>query len=418
MSPASRSSVSGAALCLVLVVSCQALGSSHNLHLAVAGAIMDYLEPCGCGGQNAGGLARRAAMIAEQRCIWPDLALLDLGDLGQDPLRLPVITRSLAALGADALALGTSDLDRWEKLSPALTAAALAATSVVPLVGNEPPLAVPPRSLTVGPPRGPQLGVVSVAWGAWTRAQMVEATRAELDRLRQAHIEHLALAAHLSRADAERLLDALGDASQPDLLLLATDDNFPRPVFVRGRVTWVPVAHKGRSLSLITLRADGPPQVEQQLVGDGPRDPVVQGWVDAWFRDVKAGETRPATTTVASFPRVAACLPCHEPVVKAWRAHGHSRAVETLVARGRDVAGCLRCHDERLRRDGLRSEPGDRAVECASCHDGLTEHVAGKGQATKPDAARCETCHVAEHSPRWRYQDYLPTVARACRGVR
>ena len=390
-------------------------GEHRELRVAAAGLALDYLDPCNCGGQNAGGLARRAALVAELRRAWPGLVLLDVGDLGQDAQRLPVITRSLSAIGTDALALGSSDLDRWDRLAPALFAVGVAATSVTPLAGVGPQVAPPPRSLSVGPLDGPRLGVVAVAWGAWTRAQMIEATRAELERLRQGRADYVALVAHLSRTDAERLVDGLGDGAQPDLLLQATDDDAPRPAFLRGRVTWVPVAHKGRSLSLITLRLDRPPQVEQKLVAEGPRDPVVQGWVDAYFRDVRTGETRPATTVPASFPRVAQCLPCHEQAVKAWRAHPHARAVETIEARQRDVAGCLRCHDERLRRDGYRSEPGDRGVECASCHDGLAEHVRAKGKATKPATNHCETCHAKEHSPKWDFGVYVASVVRACR---
>jgi hypothetical protein len=162
--------------------------------------------------------------------------------------------------------------------------------------------------------------------------------------------------------------------------------------------------------------------VEQLLVTDGPRDPVVQGWVDAYYRRQREGEqaTAPQQTAGASFHRPAACLPCHAPAVTAWRQHAHARAVATLEAKERDVAACLRCHDERLRREGLRSPAADpdRGVECASCHDGLAEHVKGKGQATRPTAATCHACHTPEHSPKWDSAAYLAQVRAVCGGGR
>jgi hypothetical protein len=244
---------------------------------------------------------------------------------------------------------------------------------------------------------------------------MAAAVQSALQDIAAAHVDHVALVAHLPRADAEALLAMLPDRLQPELLLLATDDNLPAPAETRGGVTWVPMAHNGRSLSAITLEPGRPPRVEQRLVADGPRDAAVQAWIDAYFAQMQAGEAQPATDKPASFPRVAACRPCHGAVVEAWRGHPHARAVETLIAKQRDVAACLRCHDERLRRDGVRSGPGDRGVECASCHDGLPAHLAQPtSKATSPSVGLCRHCHDDEHSPHWSADTYLASVRAVC----
>jgi len=400
-----------ALLCALLALPAQDT-PTPPLHLAVTGLTLDYLEPCDCGGQNAGGLARRASLVAELRRMWPDLVLVDAGDLGQDPRRLPVTTRALAAMGVDAVALGSVDLDRWEVLAPLARERGLATCSVTPLVPGLTAEAAPAASQIVGAVGGPRLGLVSVAEGPLGGARLAAATRTELLSLRTQGVAYRALAAHLPLASAQRLVDALGDDAKPDVVFLATDANLPAPATVRDGVTWVPLAHKGRSLAAVTLAPGTAPVVAHTLVAAGPKDAQVQGWVDAYFAAVRAGEPPPATST-ATFPRPDACAECHQPAVEAWRRHPHARAVETLVARGRDVAACLRCHDERLRRDGVRSAHGPRGVECATCHDGLEAHLA-KAQS-KPTRLACDRCHTAEHSPRWQPDTYLWSVTDVCR---
>lgn len=90
----------------------------NTMALALTGLTEGYLEPCNCGGQRAGGLARRAAMVAQLRREHPSLVLIDVGDLldvvppNDDPQRLPVIGRTMAYLGVSLCALGGRDLAR------------------------------------------------------------------------------------------------------------------------------------------------------------------------------------------------------------------------------------------------------------------------------------------------------------------
>ncbi|MBI5833748.1 MAG: hypothetical protein HZB16_15750 [Armatimonadetes bacterium] len=382
------------------------------LHLAVIGLTLDYLEPCDCGGQNAGGLARRAALIAELRREWPDLVLVDAGDLGQDDQRLAVTTRALAAVGVDGIALGSVDLDRWATLAPLLRERGLAASSVTPLVPGLTTEPAPPASQIVAAVGGPRLGVVSVAEGLLSGARLAAATQAELLALRGQGAAYRLLVAHLPRATAERLVDALSPEARPDVVVLATDNDQPALARRREGVTWVLLAHKGRSLATMTLAPGAEPVVRHTLVATGEREALVQGWVDSYFAALRAGQA-PPPAGAASFPRPEACAKCHGAVVAAWQQHPHARAVATLEERKRDVAACLRCHDERLRRDGVRSAAGPRGVECASCHDKLAEHVARP--ESRPGRLACDRCHTAEHSPRWQAETYGRSVAEVCR---
>ncbi|MBI5834767.1 MAG: hypothetical protein HZB16_20905 [Armatimonadetes bacterium] len=199
------------------------------------------------------------------------------------------------------------------------------------------------------------------------------------------------------------------ETQRPRLVALATDDNQAAPGYDKLGATWVPIAQRGRSLSRVTLTAEGDlwrAEVVQKLILEGPRDAQVQGWVDAYYAALKAQ----ASAADASFPRPAQCLPCHEPVVKAWRGHAHARAVATLEKANRAVPECLACHDEQARRGAGRAADGG-GVECASCHDKLSEHVAdGRKTALLP----CGRCHAPEHSPRFDEARYRALVRAVC----
>lgn len=403
--------VGGACLALALAVANEPV---RPLHLAVSGLTLDYLEACGCGGRTAGGLARRARLVADARRRWPDLVVVDAGDLGSDLVRLPVVARALSALGTDAVGLGNLDLERWPELRSVLATHGLAATSATPPLGVGP---APTTSLLLGPPGGPRLGLVSVAWGNSTFAELAASVSSALAAVR-AQADYVALLAHLPEADARRLVESLPAAQRPPVVLLATDADLPEPSVRREDTVWVPIAHKGRSLSLVTLAPGAPAAVDQVLVDEGPRDERVQEWVDACLLAVLKGESEPRATPPPSFPRATACVPCHAAAVTAWRATAHAGAVETLVRRQRDLAACLRCHDERLRRDGVRAEPGDRGVECAACHDQLDQHLARHAHATLPDTDRCTACHSTEHSPKFNVATYRPAIAAACQAGR
>lgn len=393
------------------------------LLLAVSGLTEDYLEPCGCGGQNGGGLARRTALIAGLRAAHPELRVIDVGGMGVRAERWPVTARALARMGLDYGGLSSDDLASWDALQPVVAATALPLASVVPPWREPPPGAAPApeRSRVLTAPGGWRVGLVSVAWRDASLRDLAEWGGGELRALRSEGCRPVILVSHLGRAATELLLDKLPVADRPELLLLATGSDFSQPCFTAHGVFWIPVARRGRSLSLVTVRLEGDrlrADSEQRMVLTGPVDPVVQGWVDEYYARLKAGQATPTIGATASFPPVAACAGCHAATVAAWRRHPHARAVETLERAGRDVAGCLTCHDERTRRDGLRPlAEGDRGVQCASCHDQLAAHLAHP--ARRPGslaAAACLTCHTAENSPRWEQAAYWASITATCRG--
>ncbi|MBI2300705.1 MAG: hypothetical protein HYU66_17490 [Armatimonadetes bacterium] len=390
------------------------------LTIVVCGLTQDYLEACGCGGQTAGGLARRVGVIKELRAEMPGLVLIDAGDLGVKDQTLAVIARSLAAAGVDAVGMAGGDLGRYATLAAAARLHALPFTSLATPAPPVPGVAAPPGSVTIERSSGWRVGVVSLAHSPDSVSTMAARCAAELKRLKAAGCQVTVLISHLGDDSIDRLMATL--QPRPDLILYATSQNFPGMPEERGGCWWVPISHRGRSVGVISVSAgaDGLDiSVAQSLLARGPIDPVVQGWVDGYYQTLRAGQVeqtgeRPA----ASYPAPSECEKCHAASVAAWRKHPHAHAVETLEERGRDVAACLVCHAESLRRDGQRPpQKGDRGVECATCHQGLAEHL--KDATRHPTSAAekdCVVCHNAENSAHFTFATYRGSVVKACRG--
>jgi hypothetical protein len=395
-----------------------------TLSIALGGLCEDYIEPCGCGGRTAGGLARRGAMIEQWRAETGQAhVLIEAGSLGMSEDRRPLIARCLALFGVDAVALSSSDLEDWARLAPLLAEHALGATCLTPPVqppgrDGPPPPAV---SRVVEAGGGWRVGVLSAAVGALATVDLSDAVAAETRRLHQAeHCAVVVLVSHLADDETSRLLGRLAEAERPDLIALATEADLVQAPDQRLGRPWVYLCHRGRSFSTAVFKPGAPPAVTTQLVDEGARKAAIVALVDEYYRQMREGETAAAVRDAdVKYPRPAACAGCHAKAVAAWRLHPHARAVTTLEHLGRDVAGCLRCHDETLRRAGVRpAATGDRGVQCATCHARLEEHLKAP-QTHRPsslDRGGCEGCHTAENSPHWDYEAYRANVVGACGG--
>lgn len=413
--------MSGRGWSLVLLAFCFAARSANDLKpltIVASGLTEDYLEPCGCGGQDAGGLARRAEMLSEvRRNARGPVVVLEAGSFGVRPERLPLTLQAVGAMAPDACAVSADDLAVWDRVAPLTVERALPTTSVVPPgVGRPVTTELRPASrLIVGPPAGWRVGVVSACFGGLSLYDVARRCGNELAALRAEEVDLTVLVSHLGRAATEQLVARL-ETAPPSLILLATGSDLPAQPWQTDSTTWAPLARRGRSLSVVTQDAPGAPlRVEQRLVKTGLVDRTIQGWVDSFYERLRAGqetlEPRPEPFLAPS-----ACGRCHPAAVAAWRQQPHARAVQTLVDRQRDVASCLRCHSEAARRGGTVPTAGDRGVQCATCHGQLAAHVKDPEQTvTSFRQEDCESCHNPENSPRWDYPSYLEQVLAACR---
>lgn len=395
----------------------QAAAPRLPLSIAIGGQIQDYLEPCGCGGRLAGGLANRAALLNEWRAEGPGAkVVIELGDMGEVPDRRAIIARGLARFGVDVLALGPMDLAHWADWQPILAAHAVKPISMTTPEGDE---ALPISQIVET--GGWKVGVVSLNTLTTPDYPLFDRVVAEVGRLRAEGCQPVVVASFLRHTDTMLLLEYFPAEERPEVVAQAMDWDFEDQTSERFGITWAPVARRGRSVTSITFQPDGTQTTWSRLNEDGEgQDATIRAWVDAYYQQQRVGEVSasPTAATVA-FARPEACLPCHQASVEAWREHPHAHAVETLEIIERDVAGCLGCHDETFRRASIRPPlTGDRGVQCATCHGGLEAHLDAPetNLPTGLDQAGCETCHMVEHSPNWNYQRYLASVVGACQG--
>ena len=129
------------------------------------------------------------------------------------------------------------------------------------------------------------------------------------------------------------------------------------------------------------------------------------------------------------------CQSCHSDAYALWTKTPHGRAMDTLVERDKDFdPKCVSCHVVGYERPGgsvvgklqvegvLRGEPilkELRHVGCENCHGPGSAHIEAvySGGDAKAKITRQVTeqtcaggCHVPEHSPRFKFEEYLPRV--------
>ena len=389
--------------------------SPGPIDLIFVGPTQGNLEPCRCGGQVRGGLPRRTRLVASLAMARPDAIVIDVGDQqATTDAMLDLTVRVGQRLRVAVAGLSQGDLLSNLAVADRFLAAGIPATSLA---------AQDPRAegiangmwLSSG---GQSLGMLCLDVGDRSFSELAVAAQQTITATQPSPVARepsppWVMVSYLGLPSTRAILAAMPSRGLVPLVVLVGDQDETRTPLIVDGVVYTTLTPRGGTVATVRLAptAEGwDVTVEQRLVDEGPVDPVVQAWVDAYHASQ-------AVTAVAASPspyqRPSACLPCHEPSVAAWRAHDHGRAVATLAAVGRLTPDCLPCHDERYRREQVRAAAPDAGVECATCHGGLDAHLA---EPTTPPTAGvdCLTCHVPEHSPGWDAARYRASVAAVC----
>lgn len=398
----------------------QASEDAHSTRIICSNDTQGYLEPCGCGGRNTGGLARRATLIQTLRTGHPNSVVVDSGNVMErltpretcNSKLMEAMSKSFGIMGYDGVGVGVLDLPYHGVYYKALRDRGVAALQV----SLDQPEGVDPYRIKV-------VGSVKVGILSFGAVPDVSASDIDLFRARYA-----AFSAARRECDILVLLDQSGTATnewiervskrfgRPDIVVGGAD-RLPKaePEMV-GQTMVVPTCSQGVFVGCVDVRIDGQGQKNMTYSRYAvhpkvEKDPQVQALVDKYYWGGLAAKPE-APAKKPYFPYTG-CADCHQREYAQWRKTPHASALVTLTKKDRAVPSCLKCHSERYRTlDSLAIGQDDlQAVECASCHSDVLPH---DSKPTKPKTdmkTKCLACHNQERSPNFDYNKYIKLVS-------
>jgi predicted metalloprotease with PDZ domain len=437
---------------------------ARRLQVAYTGKTDGYLENCGCKTNQAGGVARRATVLARLRRSRPDLLVLDAGNLFIRPekqssldflsrqeqrLYLDLVDRmryAAAAVGTNELTLG---LDHFREHAAAMATPFVAAN----VLRDGRPIARAALSLAAGGLRVAVLGVFEPPYGR-AAASLYEEHTAGLTILDPVETLKREVPALARQAD---LVIALGRLSPPTIRVIAREvpgldmvvsSEYDAPAGGEGGADLHREDHSGfvgrllvaytnltsYGLMSVGLGVDRDGRIAEAvfedhwLYEDVPDDPAVRDLLNRFYdrvgRQAAAQESVPPLfaddpeRVAGRYVGQARCAACHEDQHKQWMMTKHASAYKTLLDRHRHFQPkCVSCHVV-----GYGTPHGYRLgmpeqtlanVQCEMCHG------PGAAHAAEPSAANirkvvpeqvCVECHNAEHSDHFVYAERLPRV--------
>ncbi len=449
MSRGARISVR-AAVVLVLVSSLSLVGlawfgrtgtGASVVTLFVSGDTRNYLEPCGCRRDQAGGIGARATLIERNQAgdrLTVDVGNLTSGDRSYELLKLDYLLRGMALIGYDAVNLGRREagLDRQ-------TLAKIVARREAPFVScnlldSQTGERMAAESLVVKA-GGVRIGITGVVEapadevGPGLRIRpAAEALADTLPALKERCDTVMVLAwarPETLKAIAERFheIDWLlgGDVPQSsdkaELLNRAEAFNVVGKGKVLGKLTFVPA---GGKLELSDSAA-------MRVADTIPSPPRITALLDEYRKALRERSVEPTSEegmepiatamTADRYLGQQACAGCHPAAHRISAASKHVTALATLEKKNAQYdPECLRCHAVGYgAKDGFvnaRKTPGLAGVQCENCHGRGGDHVDAlrSGRAAKTlrpvTPNTCVKCHDRENSESFDYDRYWPKI--------
>lgn len=408
-----------------------------------------YLETCGCKLSQSGGVARRAAALAELRRREPGAVVLDLGNFAPiealEPSLDPIVAeecrlyvRAMEAMGYDAAAVGPDEL--YSGLG--FLRRGHAASFPLVAAGLEIDGAAPYDPWTVVERPGLRLGFVGFSEhldpGGLREAQerhlegarfptTLEALEAALRELRP-RVDLLVVGGRLRPELVRRVADPrLG----VDLVLVAGYSGFEREGggldasvgFLNGTaVAFDEVAQEGWNRLTLYLTPQGrvasADREDELLPRDAPVDEDVQELLEQFYAELgRRPELFDGLTPLfawddwhrGAYAGADACAACHTDEHRQWLGTSHATAMRTLVAARRDRhPKCVQCHVLGLGTetgyDLARPDERFAGVQCEACHGAGADHARAPRRDNirrTPTPRTCLECHDEEHSDRF-----------------
>lgn len=404
---------------------------ARGASIVISGDTGAWIVPCGCASNQAGGLPRRGAYLAELRQT-EDVLYLDAGGAAAGTTqyyreKFLAVLAGESAMGIAVHNVGSAELELG---IDALRAAAAShrinfVSANVRLKSGEPAFNAS-HIATVGGQRVAIVGVVSKSFvkGDVNITDPRDAVLATLAQIKGQYDRVLVLA-YVPDAELNALASALPEA---DAVIGGPTGQAVAPHRV-GPSLVGSATNKGKYVVRLSLPADGKSTWRGESIELGARfadDPKQTQLLQQYLArlaqlDLPADQTGIVATTPHADPgyRVAgsdSCVSCHQPDDAVWHASRHSHAGATLQAKGFHVdAQCLQCHTTGFALPGGFASPGRTpglmGVGCESCHGPSLAHVKQPTVRTPYNAMdQCIRCHDQENSPHFDQPSYWAKV--------
>jgi hypothetical protein len=390
-----------------------------------------------------GGLARRAALIAELRKketvalvdggdhFFGDLTMMDI-QVPQLKLKAQVAAEGMKAIGYEAFCPGESDFAAGVAHLKALLATAGVKAVCANLKHGDTPLFDATHSVTIGSMRVGFFGLYKTdrqlppeGEKPFVTDDPIPAARAAVAKLQAEKVDVVVALAHMNPFDLETLARTVNGI---DVVL----GGHPRDLVPGKQVNgaWIHHAgHQGRQVVMVKIapQAGKRPHVSTTVVDlslDKPEDPKLAERVKRYEEEakklnitIKGPSTLPPLSAEERFFGAQLCGQCHPAQDKFWKSTVHSHAYETLVRKGKATdTECLACHTAAFGRarppnaTSVIEVTGFEGVQCESCHGAGSDHPQPtiRTMARKPET--CLRCHDPKNSPKFDHATWLPKM--------
>lgn len=408
-----------------------------GFRLFFTGDTRGYLEPCGCGQGQFGGLARRSTYLKEN--ARPGDLRIDLGNLSSgsrphDRLRLNYLLQGLRALRYHALVPGGGELELGEDFERA----AAASKSPVVVCANLYRRGTAERVFapyylheSTGGMRVAVIGVTTPFQNPASRFEVRDPTTDLGPVIEEARrIADVTIVA--GWIEGQGALDLAARFEDVALVAAGKVPSASDGLLRRGGAPVVLGGDRAQYVTAVDFDARGrAEQARHAWLGESVPDGIELAALvlDHAATAKRLGDefVRSALGVFAAEGRTGsdACRECHPEAYATWKGSTHAHAVASLQARDRQKdPNCLECHLQDRRAAGVEADPLSLGVGCEACHGGGALHVRAE-RARAPgvplrlladaSASHCTKCHNPENSPRFDPQVYWARIAHGKR---
>jgi hypothetical protein len=371
--------------------------------LVITGDIRGYLSPCGCTKPMMGGV-KRMATVVRSLTSQPNTWYVDLGNWTegrgrQDQLKADALAELFAALKPDYLNVGPIEAQADPQTLLSLDQIADGRVASDSLQADF----LQPKPI-------PILGLLS------DDAPATLAKRPNRQTLESRPDAQVVLFAG-SRERARDLAQSVYGNGR--LLIYSHRGDPPRePESINGW-TLVSVGDKCRYVGRIE-RINGK-WTNFRLIELGPEhddDSYAHRLYESYLTRVDEEgllDQVPRTPSANQYVGSNACASCHPGAFEIWKDSRHAHAYATLVAtKNHRDPECVGCHVVGLDKVSgflsLEKTPDLKDVGCESCHGPGSAHIAKPTVSMRAGPESCQSCHVPDHSPGFRFDLYWEKI--------